>query len=178
MIEGAVKDRQSITADWVPLAQLIAGVQIREVKNVLKDNGVLTEIFRLDWNLDSGAVQQVFQVALEPGSLSAWHTHRLATDRLFITHGQMKIVLFDGREDSPTRGCVNELRFGIARPALVIVPPGVWHGVQNLSGGPGTVLNVVDRAYRYEDPDHWRLPPDTPEIPYSFRTGRLGDGLR
>ena len=178
MIQGAVKDRQSMTADWVPLAQHIAGIQVREVKNVPKDNGVLTEIFRLDWNLDSGAVQQVFQVTLVPGGLSAWHTHRLTTDRLFITHGLIKIVLFDGREESPTRGRVNELRFGVVRPALVVVPPGVWHGVQNVSSGPSSVLNIVDRAYRYEDPDHWRLPPDTPEIPYSFRTGGLVDGLR
>jgi dTDP-4-dehydrorhamnose 3,5-epimerase len=103
---------------------------------VLKDNGTLTEIFRLDWGLDPGAVQQVFQVTLVPGALSAWHTHQLTTDRLFITHGQIKIVLFDGREDSPTRGHVNEFRFGIARPAPVVVPPRVWHGVQNISSGP------------------------------------------
>ena len=178
MIEGAVKDRQSITADWIPLVEPIDGVRIREVRNVLKDNGVLTEIFRLDWALDPGTVQQVFQVTLVPGGLSAWHTHRLSTDRLFVTHGQLKIVLFDGREDSPTRGRVNELRFGTVRPALVVVPPGVWHGVQNISSEPSSVLNIVDRAYRYEDPDHWRLPPDTPEIPYRFRTGGPVDGLR
>jgi dTDP-4-dehydrorhamnose 3,5-epimerase len=29
---------------------------------------------------------------------------------------------------------------------------------------------MVDRAYTYEDPDHWRLPPDTREIPYRFRS--------
>jgi dTDP-4-dehydrorhamnose 3,5-epimerase len=178
MIEGAMKDRQSITADWTSLGQAIAGVLVREVRNVLKDNGVLTEIFRLDWALDGGAVEQVFQVTLTPGGLSAWHTHGTTTDRLFVTHGHMKIVLFDGREDSPTHGRVNEFRFGIQRPALVVVPPGVWHGVQNLGNEPGSVLNIVDRAYRYEDPDHWRLPADTPKIPYSFRTGRPVDGLR
>jgi dTDP-4-dehydrorhamnose 3,5-epimerase len=178
MIPGAVKDQQSITADWVPLVEPIEGVRIREVKNVPKDNGVLTEIFRLDWELGGGAIQQVFQVTLVPGGLSAWHTHRLTADRLFVTHGLIKIVLFDGREDSPTSGRVNELRFGAVRPAIVIVPPGVWHGIQNLDGGPSSILNLVDRAYRYEDPDHWRLPPDTPAVPYSFRTGRAVDGFR
>jgi dTDP-4-dehydrorhamnose 3,5-epimerase len=178
MIEGAVKDRQSVTADWTPLGSPIESVQVREAKNVPKDNGVLTEIFRLDWGLDSGSVEQIFQVTLVPGGLSAWHAHRSTTDRLFVTHGQMKIVLFDGRADSPTHGRMSELRFGILRPALVIVPPGVWHGVQNIGGEPSSILNIVDRAYRYEDPDHWRLPADTPKIPYSFRTGRLVDGLR
>jgi dTDP-4-dehydrorhamnose 3,5-epimerase len=40
--------------------------------------------------------------------------------------------------------------------------------VQNIGDGPAAVLNAVDRAYDYEDPDHWRLPADTPEIPYRF----------
>jgi dTDP-4-dehydrorhamnose 3,5-epimerase len=178
MMEGASKDRQSITSDWVPLIKTIDGVRIREVKNVPKSNGVLTEVFRTDWGLDEGIVQQVFQTTMVPGGLSAWHVHMLSTDRLFVSQGLLKIVLFDARESSPSRGCVNEFCFGTQRPALVVVPPGVWHGVQNISGEPALLLNLVDRAYRYEDPDHWRLPPATPQIPYSFATGPLTDGLR
>jgi len=33
---------------------------------------------------------------------------------------------------------------------------------------PSILVNLVDAAYSYDDPDHWRLPPDTPEIPYSL----------
>ena len=178
MIEGATKDRQSITSDWAPLIKPIEGVRVREVKNVPKSNGVLTEVFRADWELDAGIVQQVFQTTIVPGGLSAWHAHQFTTDRLFVSLGIVNIVLFDGREGSPSRGWVNEFRFGSPRPALVVIPPGVWHGVQNIGDTPGLLLNLVDRAYAYEDPDHWRLPPDTPKIPYSFVTGRLSDGLR
>jgi dTDP-4-dehydrorhamnose 3,5-epimerase len=95
--------------------------------------------------------------------------HLRTTDRLFVNAGEVKIALFDSRPDSPTHGMVNEFRLGERRPALVIVPAGVWHGLKNLqSEQQGTVLNIVDRAYEYTDPDHWRLPADTPEIPYSF----------
>jgi dTDP-4-dehydrorhamnose 3,5-epimerase len=178
MIDGAEKDRQSITSDWMPLIEPIAGVRVREVRNVPKNNGVLTEVFRADWDLDEGIVRQVFQTTIGPGGLSAWHAHRLTTDRLFVSQGLLKIVLFDARETSASRGCVNEFRFGPVRPALVVVPPGVWHGVQNIGGEPALLLNMVDRPYCYEDPDHWRLPPDTPEIPYRFAPRPLGDGLR
>jgi dTDP-4-dehydrorhamnose 3,5-epimerase len=177
-MEGAEKDRQSITAEWLPLRELIQGVRVKEIRSVPKNNGVLTEVFRCDWGLDQGMVQQVFQTTIVPGGLSAWHVHQFTTDRLFVSQGLLKIVLFDDREHSPSRGCVNELRFGTERPALVVVPPGIWHGVQNIGGGPTLLLNLVDRAYSYEDPDHWRLPPDTPKIPYRFATGRLSDGLR
>lgn len=172
MMRGADKDRQSITADWVPLVELIDGVRVREVKNVPKDNGVLVEVYRRDWLVDECGVDQVFQVALFPGAISAWHTHQLTTDRLFVNQGQLKIVLYDERPESPTKGRINEFRFGAVRPALVVVPPGVWHGVQNVGHEVGSVLNLVDRAYAYEDPDHWRLPPDTAQIPYTFQAVR------
>jgi dTDP-4-dehydrorhamnose 3,5-epimerase len=54
------------------------------------------------------------------------------------------------------------------RPALVTIPPRVWHAVRNLSSTPSMMLNLTDRAYSYEDPDHWRLPADTDRIPFRF----------
>ena len=84
MIEGATKDKQSITADWVFTQELIDGVRVREVKNVPVMYGVLTEVFRRDWALEEGTVDQVFQVTLFPGAVLAWHAHQLTTDRLFV----------------------------------------------------------------------------------------------
>ncbi len=168
-IEGAVKDRQNITADWLSLEQLIDGVKVREVKNVCKrQGGVLTEVFRSDWSLDDGIVDQIFQNMLAPGEVSGWHAHQLTTDRIFVNYGRLRIGLYDARSASTTFGKYNEMHFGTDRPALVLIPPGVWHAVQNNTSEPAALLNAVDRAYRYEDPDHWRLPIDTPQIPVRF----------
>lgn len=170
LLSGATKDTQSIAADWkrAPF-QPIAGVRVHEIANVPKAHGFLTEVFRADWKLDGSGIDQVFQVALNPGAVSAWHAHATTTDRLFVSAGLMCIVLYDARDDSPTRGVVNEHRFGTIRPALVVIPPRVWHGVQNIAHTVSVVLNLVDRAYRYDDPDHWRLPEDSPLIPFRFR---------
>ena len=61
-------------------------------------------------------------------------------------------------------------RIGVERPCLVVVPCGVWHGVKNLSSEPAVMLNAVDEAYAYEQPDHWRLPMANPHIPFDFGT--------
>ncbi len=169
LIDDAQKDAQTITARWTPSAmRLIDGVTVREVLNVPKQHGHLTEIFRADWLDGDTKVDQVFQVVLDPGAVSAWHAHATTIDRLFVSTGLMRIVLYDARESSPTFGVLNEFRFGTIRPALVIVPPRVWHGVQNVALAASVVLNLVDRAYDYEDPDHWRVPNGTPEIPFVF----------
>src|SRR5204863_7651269 len=141
LIAGAVKDEQSATSDWIDLAPTIQGVRVREVKNVVKSNGdVLCEIFRRDWRIDDDPVDQVFQVVLNEGAISAWHLHRATTDRLFVGQGLVRIVLYDDRPDSTTAGLVSQYRFGSVRPALVRIPPGVWHGVQNLSPGVSVLL--------------------------------------
>lgn len=166
---GARKDAASITSDWDSLQNEIDGVRVREVKNVVKSNGdVLCEVFRRDWLLDEGVVDQVFQSVINPGNISAWHVHQHTTDRLFVSQGLLRIVLYDAREESTTHERVSEYRFGAVRPALLVIPPGVWHGVQNISNESALLLNLVDSAYRYEDPDHWRLPLDTEKIPYRF----------
>lgn len=167
LLEGAVKDTQTITARWSPSAlRLIEGVWIDEVLNVPKGNGYLTEIFRGDWRSEKTHVDQVFQVTLNPGAVSAWHAHEFTTDRLFVNSGLMRLAVYDTRDGSPTKGLLNEFRFGTVRPALVTIPKRVWHGIQNMSKAESMVLNLVDRAYDYKNPDHWRIPADSPLIPF------------
>ncbi len=178
MLTGAVRDHQSITKDWQPAEEsLIDGVVVMEVKNVPIHRGHLTEIYRTDWGLEPSVVAQVFQSFFDPNAISAWHAHEVTTDRLFVSMGQMLIVLYDARAGSPTRGQLNQFRFGMVRPALVTVPPCVWHGVQNICSSRSLLLNLVDRAYNYESPDHYRLPLDTEQIPFQFMPPRR-DALR
>ena len=54
-------------------------------------------------------------------------------DRLFVSQGLLRVVLYDARPGSETFGQVDELTIGTVRPALVVIPPKVWHGVQNAS---------------------------------------------
>lgn len=168
-LSGTTRSRHSVTSDWQRVDQkLIEGVATKEVRSVPTPYGHLTETFRRDWNLDSTGVDQVFQTVVEPGKVSAWHVHSLTTDRLFVTLGSLQIVLYDSRRDSPTVGQINEFRFGSVRPGLLVIPPMVWHGIHNQSSSIATMLNMVDRAYSYDKPDHFRLPPDTDQIPYRF----------
>lgn len=166
-IEGMAPRTQSVTSEWEVVDQPhIEGVARREVRAVPTSYGRLTEVWRADWALDALGVDQVFASVLDADKVSGWHAHGSTTDRLFVASGQLLIVLYDGRRSSPTHGVVAEWRAGEARPALLVVPPGVWHGVRNETSHPAMLLNAVDRAYAYEGPDHWSVPPDSPAIPY------------
>ena len=168
MLAGAVKDTQQVSSDWKKLGKLIEGVAVHEVLHVPRDHGTITEIYRPDWDPTGLPVVQVYQSRLFPGALGAWSCHGKNIDRLFINQGHVKVVLFDGRDDSKTSGRINELHIGDTRPTFVVIPPGVWHGVQNLGPTDALMLNLPTNPYNYQDPDHYRLAFDSPEIPYTW----------
>jgi dTDP-4-dehydrorhamnose 3,5-epimerase len=168
MLQGATKDRQLVTGDWQAIQKPIDGVVIREVLHVPRDHGVITETYRSEWDPTGLPVVHIYQSRLYPGAIGAWSCHTRSVDRLFVNQGHLKLVLFDDRDGSPTRGQLMELHAGDARPAFVIVPIGVWHGLQNLGTSDALMLNFPTNAYDYADPDHYRLPWDTDQIPYRW----------
>jgi dTDP-4-dehydrorhamnose 3,5-epimerase len=167
-LPGARQDKQSVTKDWESVQPLIEGVLMHKMRNVMKDNGYLTEIFREEWE-EGAEIKHIFQETLNPGEITAWHCHQNTTDRLFASLGSLKIVLYDARKESSTRGLLNVFRVGTAHPHLIVVPPGIWHGVMNIGPEISLIVNITDKVYEYESPDHWRLDEDTDQIPYSFR---------
>ncbi|HEX5309240.1 MAG TPA: cupin domain-containing protein [Solirubrobacteraceae bacterium] len=167
-IDSASKDKAHMTPDWALRGERIDGVTVREVKHIVTANGHTTELFRDDWGVVERPVVQMIHVSLRPGALSAWHMHKLKTDHLFVVSGMLKLALYDDREGSPSKGQVDVFHLSGMRPMLVVIPPGVWHGLQTLSPESCSFVNFFDNAYDYNDPDDWRLPPDTDEIPFRF----------
>jgi dTDP-4-dehydrorhamnose 3,5-epimerase len=171
LLGGAIKDSQLIDEQWRKIPRSLDGVAVHEVRHVPRDHGVLTEIYRPAWDRTGLPVVQIYQSRLFAGALGAWSCHAKATDRLFVSEGHLKVVLYDARSESTTAHQLLEVHVGEARPALVVIPPGVWHGLQNLGASDAIVLNLPTVAYAYDDPDHYRLPYDSPAIPYRWNGG-------
>lgn len=163
-----IKDEPSVSANWDVKTELIDGVQVKDVRNIVTRNGITTELFRSEWGIMDGPIEHMIHVTFRPGALSAWHMHKLKTDHVFVVSGLIRAALYDPREDSPTFGHVNEFHLSHVRPELLVVPPNVFHGLQNLAGEASTFVNFFDAQYEYDNPDEWRLPQDTEEIPYRF----------
>jgi dTDP-4-dehydrorhamnose 3,5-epimerase len=127
----------------------IEGVIVaRLVKNVDK-RGFLMETFRAD-TLPQGIRPAMSYVSVtEPGIARGPHEHQAQTDIFaFPGPGTFRIVLWDNREKSPTRGARMTLLGGVDDPIAVIVPPGVVHAYRNTSRTErGMVLNYPDALY-------------------------------
>jgi dTDP-4-dehydrorhamnose 3,5-epimerase len=145
----------------------IDGVWEKRLTVIPDERGRLMEILRSD---DEGfrAFGQVYISTTYPGVVKAWHLHKVQDDNFCCVKGMVKLVLYDGRGDSPTRGTVAEYFLGDHNPMLVRVPPGVHHGWKCISAEESIVVNVPSEPYRRDAPDEYRSPWDSPDIPYSW----------
>lgn len=146
---------------------MIEGVKIKELKIIPDERGWLMEILRCDED-HFEKFGQVYVTTAYPGVVKAWHLHKIQTDNFTCIHGMMKVALYDSREDSPTHGEINEFFVGKKNPLLITVPPFVYHGFKAIGTETAYFLSVPTEPYNYKEPDEYRLPPDTNEIPYDW----------
>jgi len=147
---------------------LIEGVIIKNLKPILDERGYLQECFRSDWPMFKKFGQAYITIAF-PNVVKAWHSHKIQTDNMVCINGNAKLVLSDNRKDSSTYRMINELFFGEKNPLLISIPPNIWHGFKAIGSKKITVLNVPTELYNYDEPDEYRLPYDTDEIPYDWK---------
>lgn len=146
---------------------MINGVSTQKLRLIPDERGRLMEILRSDWPVFK-KFGQVYMTTNYPGVVKAWHYHTKQTDMVACVKGMVKLVLFDGREGSPTHREVNEFFIGEHNPTLVVIPPGVYHGWKCISESESVVVNCPDELFDYEHPDEHRAPYDDPNIPYDW----------
>jgi dTDP-4-dehydrorhamnose 3,5-epimerase len=137
---------------------LIDGASTRALRVMPDERGWLMEVLRVD-DPEFTKFGQVYISATYPGVVKAWHFHKHQVDHFACVSGMVKLVLVDTREDSPTKGLVNEFYLGDQNPALVRVPNGVYHGWKCISLTPSLVVNVPNEPYNRTEPDEYRLAP-------------------
>src|ERR1700735_4982759 len=162
------KDRQTVTADGRTVEKLIEGVVIQSATPHIDDRGTLCEIIGPHRPPHPAPVVYVYQFTIRPGKIKGWHVHHLHNDRIFISQGQVKVVLYDSRPHSPTFGIVNEIYRTDLDRNLMVIPAYVFHAHQNIGSTDALFVSMPTRAYQHDDPDVYRLPIDTDQIPYRF----------
>lgn len=146
---------------------LIDGVKVKALRVIPDERGRLMEILRCD---DENFVKfgQVYMTTAFPGVVKGWHYHKKQVDNFAVVKGMLKLVLYDDREGSTTRGKINEFFLGDFNPILVTVPNLVIHGFKGTGVEEAIVINCPSEPYCYEEPDEFRLDPHQSHIPYDW----------
>src|SRR5207253_8155642 len=105
----ALRERLCTDAEFRPgkRMDLIDGVKVRPLKPIHDERGYLMEMLRSDWP-EFTRFGQVYVTIGYPGIVKGWHFHKVQTDNFIVVRGQAKVVCYDNRDGSKTKGKVNE----------------------------------------------------------------------
>lgn len=146
---------------------MIDGVKTKDLKVIPDERGFLMEMLRSDDEIFEN-FGQVYMTCCYSDVVKGWHYHRKQTDFFVCVHGMAKVVLYDGREGSPTNGEINEFFMGEKKQYVLRIPPLVMHGFKGIGNAPAYIINCPTKLFDYKEPDEYRLPWDTDEIPYDW----------
>lgn len=144
---------------------MIDGVHIHPLRQILDERGKIMHMLRAD-AAHFEKFGEIYFSVVEPQAIKAWHIHTSMTLNYAVPAGKIKLVLYDDRDDSPTKGELMELFLGPENYRLVTVPPMVWNGFK----GCGTQSSIVANCATIpHDPEEIkRLDPFVNHIPYDW----------
>ena len=152
---------------------MIDGVKIKNLKVIPDERGRLMEILRSDDELFA-KFGQVYMTTTYPGVVKAWHYHKIQTDNVAAIKGMIKLVLYDDRKGSKTKGEVNEFIISTDNPMLVTIPNDIMHGFEAVGGEEAIVINTPTNTYDRQSPDEFRTDPFNNHIPYQWEAKKGG----
>jgi dTDP-4-dehydrorhamnose 3,5-epimerase len=144
---------------------MIDGVIINSLKQIPDERGKVMHMLREDSDGFIG-FGEVYFSCVYPEAIKGWNIHKKMTLNYAVPQGNIKLVLYDERQGSPTKGEVQEIYLGPDNYYRVTVPPMIWNGLKGLGTETAIVVNFASIAH---DPDEIdRRDPFDPCIPYDW----------
>jgi dTDP-4-dehydrorhamnose 3,5-epimerase len=137
----------------------IEGVMLHRPPRHIDQRGSLFETINVSHPFWFEPVVHAEWVASAPGRIKGWGMHKQSVDRYVAGLGRLRVVLFDGRVESPTHERIAQFHFGSESPGWLRIPTGVWHASHNYGDGEAVFLNFPTEPHDYADPDKYRLDP-------------------
>lgn len=144
---------------------MIEGVKIIPLRQIIDERGKVMHMLKAT---DPHFIQfgEIYFSLIHPGIIKGWHLHKKMVINYAVVTGKIKLVLYDSREDSSTRGELQEIYLGQDNYYLVSVPPYIWNGFKCVGTQDSIVANCATIPH---DPDEIiRLTPFDTSIPYDW----------
>lgn len=142
----------------------IQDVLIQPLGIVPTQGGPVLHMLKQGYALEPhGEFGEIYFSEVEQHAVKAWKRHKLQTQRFAVPIGLIKIVLFDDRPSSQSRGNILELILG--RPDhynLLLIPPMVWYGFKGME--QALICNYADVPHAPDEAEKMAM--DASLIPY------------
>ena len=144
---------------------MIDGVVITPLKQFPDERGKIMHMLRAD-DPQFERFGEIYFSMIYPGVIKGWHLHTKMTLNYAVIVGMVKLVLYDPRPSSPTKGEVQEIFLGEQNYLRVKIPPGLYNGYKGIGMVPAIVANCP--TLPHDPAEMERLDPFSKDIPYTW----------
>jgi len=145
---------------------MIEGIKITPLKQIEDKRGKVMHMLRNDSENFTKFGEIYFSTA-HPNKVKGWHLHSKMTLNYAVVLGEIKLVLYDSRTNSKTKGQVQEFFLSQENYKLISVPPLIWNGFMNIGNTTAIVANCADLPY--DDTEIKRKSAYDEDIPYDWK---------
>ena len=143
----------------------IQDVKIYQKKVITDDRGKILHMMRNDDNYFSKFGEIYFSYVF-PKKIKAWHIHKKMTLNYVSVYGKIKLVLYDDRETSSTKGTIQEIFLSNENHLLVTIPPLIWNGFTSADNNEAILANCSDIPH--DKSEILRLNYNDKKFPYNW----------
>ncbi len=143
----------------------IEGVWIKPLSKIPDERGMIMHMLRADEPVFEKFGEVYFSVGL-PEAIKGWHKHTRQSQNYAVIQGMIKLVLYDEREDSPSKGELLEIFTGEDKYESIHIPPGVVNGYKTYGTKPAIVANCSDMPHELDE--MFRYDPLNSHIDYNW----------
>jgi dTDP-4-dehydrorhamnose 3,5-epimerase len=143
----------------------IDGLTVTPLRRIPDERGAVFHMLRED-SPGFERFGEIYFSTVYPGVVKGWHVHTEMTLNYAVPVGMIKLVCFDDRDGSATKGNVVELHIGELNYVLVTIPPLVWNGFKGEGAVTALVANCSTTPHRPGEIE--RLDPFDNDIPYDW----------
>ena len=122
---------------------MIKGVKIIPLKIFSDERGSVKHMLKCTDKFFKKFGEVYFSEVL-PSKVKAWHKSNKATRNYAVVDGNIKLVIYDGKE-------TQEIYMGDKNYCLVTIPPGVWSGFMPIGGKKAIVCDLMDMPFNPKD---------------------------
>lgn len=145
----------------------IHDVKIVELRQIIDDRGAVFHYLKKDSNEFKGFGEAYFS-KINEGVIKGWKYHHRIHQNFCVPFGSVKIVLYDGRENSRTFGCIDEIVLNDGKEyRLLSLPPGIWYSFKCVSIAFALLSNIIDNVHEPNESES--IPLINKKIPYEWK---------
>ena len=130
---------------------IIDGVNLSPLKIIQDPRGSVLHMLKSSTSIFDGFGEFYFS-EINPGFVKAWKKHLFQIQNLVVPIGDIEIVLFDSRKDSPTYELLNIFQIGrTTNYSRIRIPNGIWYGFRSLNNNMALISNCANLEHDPND---------------------------